>query len=111
MFASVAYAMGASGTGAGGVADIGAFVPLIAVLLIFYFMLIRPQQKRAKQHKSMLDSLKKGDQILTSGGLIGRITDMDGDFLTIDLGSTSVTISRSYVVNLVDMRTKTVKED
>ena len=87
------------------------FVPLIAMLAIFYFLLIRPQQKRAKQHKSMLESLKKGDQVLTSGGLMGRITDLDGDILTIDLGSTSVNIGRSYVVSVVDMRTKTVKED
>ena len=44
------------------------FVPLIAMLAIFYFLLIRPQQKRAKQHKAMLEALKKGDQVLTTGG-------------------------------------------
>ena len=110
MFASVAHAMGTSGAAPEGGA-LMQFVPLIAMLAIFYFLLIRPQQKRARQHKSMLESLKKGDQVLTSGGLMGRITDIDGDILTIDLGSTSVNIGRAYVVSVVDMRTKTVKED
>ena len=111
MFASVAHAMGTSGAAAAEGGALMQFVPLIAMLAIFYFLLIRPQQKRAKQHKSMLESLKKGDQVLTSGGLMGRITDLDGDILTIALGSPSVNIGRSYVVSVVDMRTKTVKED
>mgnify|MGYP005806873993 FL=1 len=110
MFASVAHAMGTSGAAAEGGA-LMQFVPLIAMLAIFYFLLIRPQQKRARQHKSMLESLKKGDQVLTSGGLMGRITDIDGDVLTVDLGSTSVNIGRAYVVSVIDPRTKTAKED
>ena len=59
------------------------------MLAIFYFLLIRPQQKRAKQHKAMLEALKKGDQVLTTGGLVGRVVDIDGDILSIDLGSTT----------------------
>ena len=68
MFASVAHAMGTAGAGQAGGADaLMQFVPLIAMLAIFYFLLIRPQQKRAKQHKAMLEALKKGDQVLTTG--------------------------------------------
>lgn len=71
MFASVAHAMGTAGAGQAGGADaLMQFVPLIAMLAIFYFLLIRPQQKRAKQHKAMLEALKKGDQVLTTGGLV-----------------------------------------
>lgn len=67
MFASVAHAMGTAGAGQAGGADaLMQFVPLIAMLAIFYFLLIRPQQKRAKQHKAMLEALKKGDQVLTT---------------------------------------------
>lgn len=105
MFPSIVYAMGSAGEGAGGGAE--AFVnlvPLLLMLAIFYFLLIRPQQKRAKEHRSMLDALKKGDQVLTTGGLIGRITDMDGEQLSLDLGSTTVMIARAYVVGLTETR-------
>ena len=111
MFASVAHAMGTAGAGQAGGADaLMQFVPLIAMLAIFYFLLIRPQQKRAKQHKAMLEALKKGDQVLT-GGLVGRVVDIDGDILSIDLGSTTVSLGRAYVVSVMDPRSKAVKEE
>ena len=108
MFASVAHAMGTAGAGQAGGADaLMQFVPLIAMLAIFY----RPQQKRAKQHKAMLEALKKGDQVLTTGGLVGRVVDIDGDILSIDLGSTTVSLGRAYVVSVMDPRSKAVKEE
>ena len=111
MFASVAHAMGTAGAGQAGGADaLMQFVPLIAMLAI-YFLLIRPQQKRAKQHKAMLEALKKGDQVLTTGGLVGRVVDIDGDILSIDLGSTTVSLGRAYVVSVMDPRSKAVKEE
>ena len=110
MFASVAHAMGTAGAGQAGDA-LMQFVPLIAMLAIFYFLLIRPQQKRAKQHKAMLEALKKGDQVLTTGGLVGRVVDIDGDILSIDLGSTTVSLGRAYVVSVMDPRSKAVKEE
>ena len=79
--------------------------------LFLYFLLIRPQQKRAKQHKAMLEALKKGDQVLTTGGLVGRVVDIDGDILSIDLGSTTVSLGRAYVVSVMDPRSKAVKEE
>jgi len=82
----IAYAMGqgggASGQGAGGFT---AFVPLILMFVIFYFLLIRPQQKRNKEHREMVANLKKGDRIVTSGGLHGRITGMDENTLTLEI--------------------------
>ena len=78
---------------------------------LFLLSLIRPQQKRAKQHKAMLEALKKGDQVLTTGGLVGRVVDIDGDILSIDLGSTTVSLGRAYVVSVMDPRSKAVKEE
>ena len=59
---------------------IGQFIPLILIFVIFYFFLIRPQQKKAKEHKQMTQNLKRGDQIITSGGIIGTVERvMDND--------------------------------
>ena len=55
-------------------AGIGQFIPLILIFVIFYFFLIRPQQKKVKEHKAMVESLKKGDKIVTSGGITGTIS-------------------------------------
>jgi len=100
MFASVAHAMGSAG-GAGGSGDaLTQFMPLILMLAIFYFLLIRPQQKKAKEHKTMLQALKKGDTVITNSGFIGRIVDIDEDMLLLDLGSTRVQLGRSYVAGL-----------
>ena len=58
---------------------IAQFIPLILIFVIFYFFLIRPQQKRVKDHKAMVESLKRGDEIITSGGIIGTIDRVMGD--------------------------------
>jgi preprotein translocase subunit YajC len=66
---------------------IGQFIPLILIFVIFYFFLIRPQQKKAKEHKQMIENLKRGDQIVTSGGIIGTIDRvMDNDRAEIVVG-------------------------
>jgi len=106
MFISIAHAMGTTGGAPVGGDALMQFVPLILMLVIFYFLLIRPQQKRAKTHKAMLESLKKGDQVLSSGGLIGRIVDIKGDELTVDLGETKVIIGRAYIAGLSNKEVK-----
>ena len=57
----------------------GQFIPLILIFVIFYFFLIRPQQKRAKEHKLMVASLKRGDEVITSGGIVGKVERILGD--------------------------------
>ena len=52
---------------------IGQFIPLILIFVIFYFFLIRPQQKKAKEHKTMVENLKRGDKVITSGGIVGKV--------------------------------------
>ncbi len=86
MFNNLAYAMGQGGAaGAEGAAGFSSFIPLILMFVIFYFVLIRPQQKKSKQHREMLSNLKRGDRIITSGGIYGRITGMDENTLTIEI--------------------------
>jgi preprotein translocase subunit YajC len=80
---NLVYAMGTGGTGGGtGGGGLGAFLPLIIIFAIFYFLLIRPQQKKSKQHKQLLTDLKKGDKVVSSGGLHGVITGLSDDVVT-----------------------------
>jgi preprotein translocase subunit YajC len=81
----IAYAMGTGGAGGGGAGGFAGFIPLILMFVIFYFLLIRPQQKRTKEHRQMIANLKKGDRIVTSGGIHGRITGMDESTLTVEI--------------------------
>ena len=80
----LAYAMGTGGGGEGA-AGFSGFIPLILMFVIFYFLLIRPQQKKTKEHRQMISNLKKGDRIVTSGGIHGRITGMDDVTLTVEI--------------------------
>ena len=66
---------------------IGQFIPLILIFVIFYFFLIRPQQKRVKDHKAMVESLKRGDEVITSGGIIGTVDRvMEDDRIEVIIG-------------------------
>ena len=68
------------------------FIPLILIFVIFYFFLIRPQQKKAKEHKSMVASLKRGDEVVTSGGIVGKVERILGDDKVELLISENVTV-------------------
>ncbi|MBT3257983.1 MAG: preprotein translocase subunit YajC, partial [Deltaproteobacteria bacterium] len=82
---SLAYALGGSGGGEGAGGGFGAFLPLILMFAIFYFLLIRPQQKKAKAHKQLLSAIKKGDRIVSSGGLHGLVTGLTDDVVTVEI--------------------------
>ena len=95
MFSDIAYAMGgAPGGGApqgvGGM--ISSFLPLILIFVIFYFLLIRPQSKKAKEHKEMLDNLKKGDKLMTNGGIYGVIEELEDKTMTLQIGVKGVDV-------------------
>ena len=79
------------------------FIPLILIFIIFYFFLIRPQQKRVKDHKAMVESLKKGDEVITSGGIIGVVDRvMEDDRIEVIIGEgTKVQIIRSTITSLL----------
>ncbi len=103
-FPEVAYAMAPPAGGDGGTGGaLGAMMPLILMFVIFYFLLIRPQQKKQKQHRELLAGLKKGDKVLTGGGMYGRIVEVNGDVLSVDLGNNMVVeINRNFVSSLAD---------
>jgi preprotein translocase subunit YajC len=78
------------------------FLPLILLFVIFYFLIIRPQQKQQKAHKEMLESLKKGDTIVTNGGLIAEVVKPEEDFIKIRLSdSVVVKLDRNYVARKI----------
>ncbi|WP_319779784.1 preprotein translocase subunit YajC [Maridesulfovibrio sp.] len=112
-FADIAHAMGAAGQQAQGgpMGALGSFLPLILMFAIFYFLLIRPQQKKAKEHKAMLDAIQRGDRVLTAGGIYGRVTAVDGDELTVELAEgLQVKVERSFVSNLANPAKKEEKK-
>lgn len=79
---------------------IGSFLPLIILFAIFYFLIIRPQQKHQKAHKEMLGNLQKGDKVTTTGGLVATIVKVEDDFIKIRLNDeTIVTLDRAYVAS------------
>jgi len=100
MLAAVAYAMGAPAGGAGGQQPgmLAQMLPLIIIVAIFYFLLLRPQQKKAKEHRAMLDNLKKGDRVVTNGGLYGEVYALTPDTVTLVVAeNVKVKIVRSYI--------------
>jgi preprotein translocase subunit YajC len=77
MFATPAFAQAAGDAGAA--AAFTSFVPLILIFAIMYFLLIRPQQKKMKEHKAMVEALRRGDQVLTQGGIVGKVVKVQED--------------------------------
>jgi preprotein translocase subunit YajC len=80
---SEAFAQAAAPGGPG--SDWLSLLPLLLIFVLFYFMLIRPQMKRAKEQKNMIDALQKGDEVVTAGGAVGRITKVGEGFLTLEI--------------------------
>ncbi len=83
---NIVHAMGSpAGQSQGGGQTWMGLLPLLLLFVVFYFLLIRPQQKRQKQHKSFLEGLKKGDKVITSGGMYGTITGITDDSVTLEI--------------------------
>lgn len=96
---SIAYAQAAGGSVQGGLMQ---FLPLIAIFAIFYFLLIRPQQKKQKELKKLIDGLQKGDEVLTAGGIIGRIKALDELYVEIEIANNvAIKMQRTSVVNVL----------
>ena len=97
-----AYAMGMSPGGGGGSSQFLSFLPIILIFVIFYFLLIRPQQKQKKEHQSLLASLKVGDNVLTSGGIYGRVTGLKDDKVTVEISDkVRVKVNRGHIAGVV----------
>ncbi|MBU0972468.1 MAG: preprotein translocase subunit YajC [Proteobacteria bacterium] len=99
---STAYAMGTTGGQAGQAGGLAGFLPIIILFAIFYFLLIRPQQKKAKEHKEMIANLKKGSRIITSGGIYGTIQSIDDTTIGLEIAEkVKIKISRGNVAALI----------
>jgi len=100
----LAYAMGGMGGGGGGQggSQIWSFLPIIFIFVIFYFLLIRPQQRQKKEHQNLLSNLKVGDQVITSGGIYGRVTGMRENIITVEISEkVRVKVNRGNIAGVV----------
>lgn len=101
MMASVAWAQGAQGGNAGPGASLLSLVPFVLIFIVFYFLLILPQQKRQKKLKEMLGALKKGDKVVTSGGLWGTVTNLGKETVTLQIAdNTKIKVQRESIARL-----------
>ena len=79
-----------------------SFLPLVFIFVVFYFLLIRPQSKKAKEHKAMVEALSKGDEVVTNGGLLGRITGVGENFVQLKVAdNVEVKVQKQAVANLM----------
>lgn len=102
MFISPAYAQAAGA--AGGANPFVQLLPLIAIFVIFYFFLIRPQQKRMKQHREMVNNVKRGDTVVTAGGIVGKVSRVDENEVQVEIANgVHVQVVKG---TLADVRTK-----
>ena len=85
MLISEAWAQGAAPAADGGLLSM---LPIILMFVLLYFIMIRPQMKRAKEHKTMVDALQKGDEVVAAGGLVGRVTKVGDNYLTLQIAPT-----------------------
>jgi len=95
----IAYAAGGTAAGvSAGMGQLGQFIPLILIFVVFYFLLIRPQQKKAKEQQQFINNLKKGEKVLTSGGIYGRITGLTDTIVTLEIAdNVKIKVSRSSI--------------
>jgi len=78
------------------------FLPMVAIFIVFYFLLIRPQQKKAKESRAMLDALEKGNEIVTAGGILGRIVKLDEQYVTVEIApNTQMIVQRGAISQLL----------
>jgi len=95
-----AYAQAAPGVPFGG--DLMQFLPFVAIFVVFYFLLIRPQQKKAKEAKAMLEALQKGDEVVTAGGMLGRISKLGDQYVTVEIADKiEITVQRGAIAQLL----------
>ena len=98
-FITPAWAQAAPGTTAG---TLGTILPLVLIFVVFYFLLIRPQTKRAKEHREMVAKLAAGDEVVTTGGILGRITEVGESFVTLQVsGGVTIQVQKFQVAQLM----------
>ncbi len=103
LIASLLFTQNAMAQTASGSGDMTSLIFMISIMFIgMYFLVLRPQQKKAKEHQTLISALKKGDEILTSGGIIGRVTHLGDNFLQIEIApNTEIRIQRGAIISLM----------
>jgi preprotein translocase subunit YajC len=103
LFISSAFAQSAPAAGGGDMmSSLGSMLPLVLMFVVLYFVMIRPQMKRQKEARAMIEALAKGDEVATSGGMLGRITQLGEQYLTVEIAKgVEVQIQRSAVIQVL----------
>ena len=99
-FISNAYAQSTDALGLGG--NLTSFLPLVLMFVVMYFLMIRPQPNRAKEQKAMMDALARGDEVVTAGGMLGRVVKVVDAYVTIEVATgTDITVQKSSITTLL----------
>ena len=104
MLISSAFAQTAPAAGAGGdvMSSLTGMLPLILMFVVLYFVMIRPQMKRQKEHKAMIDALTKGDEVVTAGGVLGKVNKMGDSYVGLEVASgVEIQVQRTAVVQVL----------
>ena len=104
MFISSAFAQTAPAAAAGGdmFSSLTGMLPLVLMFVVLYFVMIRPQMKKQKEHRAMIDALAKGDEVATAGGLLGKVTKLGDSYLTLELAAgIEVQLQRNAIVQVL----------
>ncbi len=102
MFISQAYAQTAPAAASDPTSGLMSFLPLVLMFVVLYFIMIRPQMKRQKEHKAMIDAIAKGDEVATAGGLIGRVSKLGDSYVHVEIANnTEVQLQRSAIAQVL----------
>ena len=108
MFISNAYAAGATTGG-----DLMSFLPLVVIFVLFFFMIIRPQMKAAKAQREMITALQKGDEVVTSGGIVGKVTKVTESFVSLEIAvnpsESAAALNTQKLINFPEMPTSSAR--
>ncbi|MCB2013797.1 MAG: preprotein translocase subunit YajC [Sphingobium sp.] len=103
MIISPAYAQAAGAASAGGPGFLVQILPLVLIFGVFYLLIIRPQSKRMKEHKAKIEAVQKGNQVVTGGGLVGKVTKVEPEFVEVELGpNMKVKAVKSTLTDVID---------
>ena len=102
MFISSAFAQTAPAAGGDAMSSLTSMLPLVLMFVVLYFVMIRPQMKKQKEHRAMIDALAKGDEVATAGGLLGKVTKLGDAYLTLELApGVEVQMQRSAIIQVL----------
>ena len=100
MLISPAYAQAAASGGTESL--LATMLPMVAIFAIFYFLMIRPQQKKQKEHRAMIDAIEKGNEVVTSGGIVGRVAKLTDQYVTVEVAQgVEITLQRQAIAQLL----------